>query len=65
MGVMPNKPIEIPTAAAKAFVRGVRAYFAAGSSTIKADAIPARQLQPCTRFGFSMMCPARLSRFWQ
>jgi hypothetical protein len=46
MGVMPNKPIEIPAAAAKAFVRDMRAYFAAGSSTIKADAIAARQLQP-------------------
>lgn len=40
---MPSKPLQLPPEIARAFVRGMRAFFAE-KSTIKADAIAARQL---------------------
>jgi hypothetical protein len=36
---MPRKPIELPLEVAKAFVKDMRAFFAAGYNTIKADEI--------------------------
>ena len=39
---MPRKPLELPLAVARAFVRDMRAFFAV--NTIKADAIAAWQL---------------------
>jgi hypothetical protein len=39
IGGMPHKPIELPPEVAKAFVRDMRAFFAAGHNTIKADGI--------------------------
>jgi hypothetical protein len=41
---MPRKPIELPPAGARAFVRDMCAFFAAGHDTIKDDGIAARQL---------------------
>jgi hypothetical protein len=41
---MPSKPIELPPEVAKAFVRDMRAFFAARHNTIKADGIAANQL---------------------
>jgi hypothetical protein len=41
---MPHKPIELPPAVARDFIRDMRAFFAAGHNTIKADAIAAQQL---------------------
>ena len=41
---MPSKPLELPIAIAKAFVRDMRAFFAAGGTGVKADAIAAQQL---------------------
>jgi len=41
---MPNKPIELPPGVAHAFVKDMRAFFAA-PSTHKQDEIAARQLQ--------------------
>ena len=41
---MPGKPIELPPTVAKAFVRDMRAFFAA-PNTLKQDEIAARQLQ--------------------
>lgn len=38
------KLIEIPPEAARSFVDGMRAFFAAGNNTIKVDEIAARQL---------------------
>ena len=40
---MPRKPIDLPPAVARAFVRGMLAYFAA-PDTIKKDEIAAKQL---------------------
>jgi hypothetical protein len=40
---MPSKPIELPPDVARAFVADMRAFFAE-KSTIKADAIAARQM---------------------
>jgi hypothetical protein len=40
---MPRKPIEIPPAAAKAFVKDMRAFHAAATG-LERDAIAARQL---------------------
>ena len=40
---MPRKPIEIPPAAARAFVKDMRAFFAE-KSALKRDEIAARQL---------------------
>jgi hypothetical protein len=36
---MPRKPIELPPAVARAFVRDMKAFFACGHDTIKADGI--------------------------
>ena len=41
---MPRKPIELPPEVARAFVRDMKAFFACGHDTIKADGIAARQL---------------------
>jgi hypothetical protein len=41
---MPRKPIELPPEVARAFVRDMRAFFAAGHDQIKKDEIAARQL---------------------
>ncbi|HLZ04630.1 MAG TPA: hypothetical protein VKR55_21100 [Bradyrhizobium sp.] len=41
---MPRKPIELPPEVARAFLADMRAFFAAGRNTIKADEIAARQL---------------------
>lgn len=41
---MPSKPIELPPEVAKAFVLDMRAFFAAGDTSVKADGIVARQL---------------------
>jgi hypothetical protein len=41
---MPSKPLELPPEVAKAFVRDMRAFFAAGGTGVKADGIAARQL---------------------
>ncbi len=41
---MPRKPIELPPAVARAFVRDMKAYFAAGRDTIKKDGIAANTL---------------------
>jgi hypothetical protein len=41
---MPRKSIELPPAVVRNFIRDMRAYFAAGYDTIKADGIAARQL---------------------
>ena len=41
---MPSKPIELPPSVAKAFVKDMRAFFAA-PNTLKQDEIAARQLQ--------------------
>jgi hypothetical protein len=40
---VPSKPIEQPPEVAKAFVRDMRAFFAAGGTGVKADEIAARQ----------------------
>jgi hypothetical protein len=40
----PAKALELPPEVAKAFVRDMRAFFAAGHQTIEADGIAARQL---------------------
>ncbi len=49
---MPAKPIELPSEVARAFVRDMRAFFAAGGTGVKADRIAAMQLhalkQHCT-----------------
>jgi len=36
---MPRKPIELPPAVAREFVRDMKAFFACGHDTIKADGI--------------------------
>jgi hypothetical protein len=41
---MPRKPIDLPPEVARAFVRDMLAFFAAGHHQIKADEIAARQL---------------------
>lgn len=41
---MPSKPIELPPEVAKAFIRDMRAFFAAGGTGVKADGIAAMQL---------------------
>jgi hypothetical protein len=41
---MPRKPIELPPAVARAFVRDMKAFFTCGHDTIKADGIAATQL---------------------
>jgi hypothetical protein len=41
---MPSKPIELPPAVAKAFIRDMRAFFKAGGTGVRADAIAAQQL---------------------
>jgi hypothetical protein len=41
---MPAKPIELPSEIAEAFVRDMRAFFAAGGTGVKADGIAAMQL---------------------
>jgi hypothetical protein len=41
---MPRKSIELSPEVADAFVRDMRAYFAAGDNSIKADEIAARQI---------------------
>jgi hypothetical protein len=41
---MPAKPIELPSEVAEAFVRDMRAFFAAGGTGVKADGIAAMQL---------------------
>ena len=41
---VPSKPIELPPEVAKAYVRDMRAFFAAGGTGVKADAIAAQQL---------------------
>ena len=47
---MPRKPIELPPEVAKAFVADMRAYFAAGNNTTKADEIAARPLHALRAF---------------
>jgi hypothetical protein len=39
-----SKPLELPPGVARDFIRDMRAFFAAGYDTIKADAIAAQQL---------------------
>ena len=41
---MPSKPIELPPEVAKAFVRDMKAFFAAGGTGPRADGIAAMQL---------------------
>ena len=41
---MPRKPLELPPAAAREFIRDMKAFFACGHDTIKADGIAAMQL---------------------
>ena len=41
---MPRKPLELPPTVARAFVRDMKAFFACGHDTIKADGIAAMQL---------------------
>jgi hypothetical protein len=41
---MLRKPLELPPAVARAFVRDMKAFFACGHDTIKADRIAAMQL---------------------
>ena len=41
---MPRKPIELPPEVARDFVRDMRAFFKAGGTGVKADAIAAQQL---------------------
>jgi len=41
---MPRKPLELPPEVARAFVRDMKAFFACGHDTIKADGIAAMQL---------------------
>jgi hypothetical protein len=41
---VPSKPIDLPPAVAKAFVRDMKAFFAAGGTGVKADEIAIRQL---------------------
>jgi hypothetical protein len=41
---MPSKSLELPLKVAKSFAKDMRAFFAAGHNTIKADEIAARQL---------------------
>jgi hypothetical protein len=41
---MPRKPTELPLEVARAFVRDMRAFFAEGHDTNKAEEIAARQL---------------------
>jgi hypothetical protein len=41
---MSSKPIELPHVVARAFVRDMKAFFACGHDTIKADGIAAMQL---------------------
>ena len=41
---MPSKPIDLPPEVAKAFVRDMKAFFAAGGTGVKADGIAAMQL---------------------
>ena len=41
---MPAKPLDLPLDVAKAFVRDMRAFFAAGGTGVKADGIAAMQL---------------------
>jgi len=41
---MPDKPIELPPEVTRAFVRDMKAFFAAGGTGIKADGIAAMQL---------------------
>ena len=46
---MPNKPLELPLAVAKAFARDMRAFFEA-ESQLKQDEIAARQLHALQAF---------------
>jgi hypothetical protein len=41
---MPSKPLELPPDVARAFVRDMKAFFAAGGTGVKADEIAIRQL---------------------
>jgi hypothetical protein len=41
---MPRTPLELPPAVARAFVHDMKAFFACGHDTIKADGITAMQL---------------------
>ena len=41
---MPRKPLELPPEVARNFVRDMRAFFACGHDTIKADGIAANTL---------------------
>jgi hypothetical protein len=41
---MPNRPIELPPEVAKAFIRDMQAFLAAGGTGVKADGIAARRL---------------------
>ena len=47
---MPSKPLDLPLGVAKAFVKDMRAFFAAGDNTIKADEIASRQLHALRAF---------------
>jgi hypothetical protein len=44
MRVIPSKPLELPPEVAQAFVRDMRAFFAAGGTGAKADAVAAEPL---------------------
>ena len=57
---MPRKPIELPPEVAKAFVRDMRAFFAAGGTGAKADAIAARQLHALRGFQGAYERPIKL-----
>jgi hypothetical protein len=41
---MARKPLDLPPEIARAFVKDMRAFFAAGGTGVKADGIAARQL---------------------
>jgi hypothetical protein len=47
---MPRKPSELSPTVARAFVRDMKAFFAAGHDTIKADEIAALQMKVLRRY---------------
>ena len=55
---MPRKPIELPPAVARNFVRDMRAF--AENNTIKADAIAARQIHVLRQYQGSHERPIKL-----
>jgi hypothetical protein len=57
---MPGKPLDLPLAVARSFVRDMRAFFAV-SSSIKKDEIAARQLHALNAFRRPRDKPLRLA----